>query len=208
LQQWWSRHCQGFSHWFLTLSHEQQQSTLLNACPDMPISIPNLNDISIIKPTDIILPELVLDSLLTSNGKLFILFLTRRFVNQDFGHSIDLKLLNKLLSEEKLPLFSNQKLSEFKISFIDILDTSEIIQGLPLNIDITSDIYKHVMYNINIGRFIPIEVWLGFKLRRLTLTNFIINIIDQYQDSPLLLLNPDQSTIIQNEERKDINEIL
>lgn len=69
---------------------------------------------SMIQPAaTLILPDLILDSLLSCQGKLLILFFTRRCSSSDLCFQFDVKLLNDLFYSKKLPCFSNGQIKQF-----------------------------------------------------------------------------------------------
>ena len=144
LSQWWQRHCKAFSLWFLSLPATQQQVVLQRCCPDIPKSsgraaarasssggadaggvIPSL------KATDIILPELSLESLLASNGRLLILFVTRICTSPSKMMREDIQFLTTLHSTSLLPSLSNNAFVSLDCPFMDPLDAEENVQALP-----------------------------------------------------------------------------
>ena len=89
LSDWWKRYQTLFSNWYLNISMEKQKQVLLKASPDMPVNSPltksQSSSTAVIQPTDMILPELNLDAFLSSNGKVLLLFLSKRLVSPDLG---------------------------------------------------------------------------------------------------------------------------
>jgi hypothetical protein len=108
LCSWWQRHNKEFSLWFLAQPAETQRALLVQCCPDMPIQTPATRELytgSDLTPTDMLIPELTQEALLSNQGKLCILLITRRCVSTDHCLSGDAKFLNTKFVTGMLPAF-------------------------------------------------------------------------------------------------------
>ena len=123
LNGWWSRYKDLFSTWYLNLSIESQKQILLKASPDMPVKSPLTKSESgtSIQPTDMLLPELNFDALLSNNGKIFLLFLSKRLTPDDMCFQADVLLLHSQQKKGIMPSFSNNNLANMDTPFIDPL---------------------------------------------------------------------------------------
>ena len=210
LQQYWQRHCKSFSEWFLQLNNEIQHQYILESCPDIPainISIREQIIGEFIKPSDIILPELSLDQLVALNGKVLVLLFTRRCVSTDLCYDSDLKLINTIYLNEKLPEFSNGRLKAFKEPFIDPLDESEIFQSLPP--DANETLYNELVQHFSTGRLIRAECWLALKIRRLAILNFLVSLIEKHQETVKNKPSPTFKALLEGEikQRQNLEEL-
>lgn len=158
LSQWWTRHNRSFSTWYLSLTTPEQQLLILKCIPDIPLSscttselpqppkIPDTDSNIVppgsslahsvapsVKPTDIILPELNLDGLLASSGRIFVLFITRRLTSKDLLFHDDILFLNALFAEQKLPSFSNNSLESMDTPFIGTKITAIVCCNISLS---------------------------------------------------------------------------
>lgn len=171
LSHWWERHCKSFSTWFLMLTSQQQRDLFLKAVPDMPEeSIYESSDVSL-KATDVILPEFSLSGMLSNNGRIFILFMTRRLVAKDLCMQSDLKLLNDIHQRKMLPSLSNNALEQMDTPFVDPMDPDENIRSLSNTS--SPETREAVVNHITLGRVIRAEVWLALKLRRAAIATLL-----------------------------------
>lgn len=133
LSSWWERYQTIFSSWYSNMPMEQQKQLLLKASPDMPTKSPltksSVAD-AVIQSTDMLLPELNLDAFLSNNGKILLLFLSRRLVAQDLCFHADVLLLHGQLKRGLMPSFCSDHLNEMDTPFVDPLDTDENIRSL------------------------------------------------------------------------------
>jgi hypothetical protein len=179
LVQYWDRHNKLFNIWWLNLNSNNQKQILLKAIPDIPENPNNSsNDINV-KFTDIILPELTLQGLLTGNGKLLSLFLARRLVTKDNCYAFDVNLLKELHMNDKLPSISGNQLDGVDTPFIDPTDINENIQALGKE---TSDEKRlEIQTLLQMGRLIHADVWLALKLRRSSIVALIVALVEEHQ---------------------------
>lgn len=202
LNHWWARHNKVFSEWFLLLSSDEQKDVILACCPDIPLTLQSQSSNSI-KPSDKILPELNLESLLSLQGKLLILFITRRCVSTDYCYLFDLKLLKDLEKLKILPNFcSNDVINNniYDTPFINPLDRNDTIQCIPPDADekypsLRSEIYEH----FESGRLVQINVWLALKIRRLALVNFFVALFEYFQSKISNKVSPNLQALIKAE---------
>lgn len=152
LRTYWSSNCKEISKWFLELTDEKRKEILLSISPDMPeISTYQrekefeenykkykelglkeesfITHIQPLTPSDYILPEFNQQSLLSLNGKIFTLFLTRRLSSPDSCLYDDISICNKLYIRNRLPLFHLTMLASMDTPFVDPKDPNlEVLQ--------------------------------------------------------------------------------
>lgn len=182
LKQWWERHCRSFSEWFLTETTSQgRKEILLKASPDMPLesAIIRKRRGEALNATDLILPELSLDSLLACNGQILVLLITRRCTSPDHCLKTDLKFLNDLFLSNSLPSFSGGKIAHFDTPFVDLLDNEVNIQSL--REDATQETRDSINEYFTDGRLVRAEVWMALKIRQSAMTSFIENLTRSHQ---------------------------
>ena len=123
MHAWWSRNYKVFSEWFGMLEDSARLTLIHKGCPDIPKLNAQAREKSgeSLKATDVLLPELTEDALMAANGKICVLFLTRRCTNNCVGS--DLKLLYNLEIRKQLPRFnlgnSTAELDKVDTPFID-----------------------------------------------------------------------------------------
>ena len=120
LAAWWNRYKVEFINWWTSFANEQRTSILKAASPDIPQKSGGVRSAenSIIMPTDLLLPEISLDAFLAADGKLLLLFISRRLEADDLGFKGDLVLLNDQFKRGIMPSFSNNNLKDFDTPFI------------------------------------------------------------------------------------------
>lgn len=143
LRAYWASNCKEITTWWLNLSDERRKEILLTISPDMPETstyqrekdfneayqkaleknlegfAQNLNPLT---PSDYLLPEFNQESLLSLQGKIFSLFLTRRLTSLDSCLYDDISHCNKLFLRNRLPLFHLTSLSTMDSPFINPRD--------------------------------------------------------------------------------------
>jgi hypothetical protein len=196
LQQWWQRHCKSFSEWFLNIESSQQREIILSACPDMPEISAFARETSL-TATDVLLPEFSLEGMLASNGRLLVLFLTRRLTPPDLCWKEDIKLLDDLRSRGSLPSFSRGQLSQFDTPFVDPMDPSESISSL--SADTSGEKRTLILQLLESFRLIHAEVWLALKIRRTSIAAFIEKLVDQHQKEVAVKPSPTYTSLLQGE---------
>ena len=133
ITRFWGTHQVNFGRWFLSLPGVGQRMVLQGASPDMPEQILATVDgppLASARPTDLLLPELNYDSLLHNGGRGLNVLFDRRAAASDAEHE-DLAMLNELRRLGRMPTFSNGALDSLEISWVDPMDASEAISGLP-----------------------------------------------------------------------------
>ena len=131
--RFWGTHQVNFGRWFLSLPGVGQRMVLQGASPDMPEQILTTVDgppLASARPTDLLLPELNYDSLLHNGGRGLNVLFDRRAAAIDAEQG-DLAMLNELRRLGRMPTFSNGALDSLEISWVDPMDASEAISGLP-----------------------------------------------------------------------------
>jgi hypothetical protein len=182
LSQWWQRHCKLFSLWYLSLNETQQKELILKYCPDIPLTSKFARETNgeKLQATDKILPELSLEGMLASQGKIMILFFTRRLTSSNLCMQDDLVMLNHLLHTKQLPSFSNHAFDNLNTPFIDPLDPEENICALPAKPE--KKVLEAVWEKLKNGELIHAEVWLALKLRRQAIVSILEGMILNYEE--------------------------
>eukprot|EP01038_Epipyxis_sp_PR26KG_P008596 gene8596-11615_t len=198
LAMWWERHCKPFSEWFISMDRSRQEAFILKACPDMSAQSNHTKKTlgDILKATDIIIPEMSLESLLNSDGRILILFVARRCVSQDLCFTEDVKMLNDLYDNGSLPNF-NEALKSMNCPFIDPVDHEENIRSLAP--DASQENKIAILNHFKEGRLIRAEVWLSLKLRRTAICNFIISLVEDHEVNAEVKPIPTFSALLRSE---------
>jgi hypothetical protein len=82
------------------------------------------------KATDIILPEINQTALLSNDGQVLILLMTRRLVTPDRCFSGDITLLYNRFKVGVMPIFSGGRLLHLDTPFVDPMDAEENVRSL------------------------------------------------------------------------------
>ena len=134
--------------------------------------------------TDILLPELSEDALMSSGGRLCILFMTRRCTDKSLCIPQDIKLLNQLSSAKKLPSFvTSDKVKNLDTPHIDITDPEENV--LSLNKDTSEEIRKQVVKGLEEGRLCSLDVFMALKIRRTAIVRFLKTLVLSFEQGVL-----------------------
>lgn len=108
LQAWWQRHTALFSTHWLQAPAERRLAILRSSAPDMPATNSATRALTTLPedlaPTDLILPEIAVDALTASGGRLLIMFMTRRLAPVDLAFEADMKFLKDLQAAGRLPM--------------------------------------------------------------------------------------------------------
>lgn len=173
LAQWWVRHCKDFSLWYLSQTTEEQRKLLLKIVPDLPplSAFSRESEGSALLPSDVILPEFSQEGMLASNGRVFILFMTRRLSATDLCLSEDIRMLRNLAQRKQLPSFSNNAFVDLDTPFVDPLDPEERIKSLTS--ETPNETREEIAEHLNSGRLVDAEVWLALKLRRMSIATLL-----------------------------------
>ena len=120
LAAWWNRYKTEFINWWTKQTNEQRITALKSASPDIPLKSGGARSAenSIIMPTDLLLPEISLEAFLAADGKLLLLFISRRLEAVDLGFKGDLVLLNDQFRRGIMPSFSNNNFKDMDTPFI------------------------------------------------------------------------------------------
>eukprot|EP01039_Chlorochromonas_danica_P007212 gene7212-7978_t len=199
LSQWWQRHCQAFSLWFLALSDAQREEVVLRACPDLPRQSPFTREAAgeVLRPTDIILPEFSQEGMFASQGRIFILFVTRRLSSRDRCMADDVKLLSDLFGKGHLPSFSNHALDSMDTPFVDPVDPEENIRSL--SAATTAESRALVSSHLSTGRLIHAEVWLALKIRRLSICSLLEAVAEEHYKAAQTKPSPSYASLLAGE---------
>lgn len=199
LAVWWERHCKAFSEWYLSLTTDQQKELIMKAVPDMPeksyheklsLGLP-------IMPTDIILPEFSLDGMLSVNGRLFCLFMTRRLASSDQCSQEDLKIIKDLHSRRELPSFSHQALESMDTPFIDPMDPDESIRSLgPTS---GTETRGAVQAYLESGRLVRAEIWMAMKIRRAAIVALLEDMAEEHYQAAIIKPSPTYKALLLGE---------
>lgn len=180
LKQWWSRNSKPFTDWYLGLSTHERTLLLRKACPD----IPKISPASRAKAgekltaTDLILPELSEDALLAADGRIGTLFVDTQLSGAVDTFKSDLKLLDNLYKNGKLPVFGNhKKLEELDTPFIDPNDPDENVC-----VAATDEQRKRVLEAFDNHTLVRCQIWIALKIRRSALGNFHKSLFEDFED--------------------------
>eukprot|EP01031_Cornospumella_fuschlensis_P031376 gene31376-37924_t len=199
LKQWWQRHCQSFSLWYLSLTDEQRREKLLVAVPDLPEKSPFARESlgERLSPTDLIIPEFSQDGMLASQGRIFILFVTRRLTSSDSSQGDDLKLLKDLYDKGILPDFSNGALRNLDTPFVDPVEPEENIRSLGPDTSqaMRDTIRTHLLSN----RIVRAEVWLALKIRRSAICGMFESLVDAHYKEVASKPSPSYRQLLEGE---------
>jgi hypothetical protein len=173
LAVWWRGSCKDFSLYFLSKSIEEKRSLLLKCSPDLPELPAGAREMlgEEISASDVLLQELSLDGLLSSDGKGLILMIVRRLATPDRAMAKDLELLKAMHQRGQMPSFSNGALDSFKMPFVDPLDPEKSIQCVSQNCNPQKILEIH--HKIIEGELVDAEVWLSCTMRRNCFAEFI-----------------------------------
>ena len=194
LYQWWLRYCQEFSMWYLSRPENERADILHEACPDMPLSI---SDNKNFKLTDVIVPDMNFEALQSLNGKCLILFITRSISKLEHGFIEDIRRLKLLQEKGSLPDLTNGVAANLRLPHVNPLDPSENIMGLHLDASIETQ--KEVLQAIHDCKLVELSVWLCVKLRRMTVSSFILGLAEIHQRSVVDKPSPTVHALIQSE---------
>lgn len=175
LQQFWMEQNKPFCTWFLLKTPEDRLQVLKKAMPDMPEKGPSAG--AKLQPSDVLLPELTQAGMTAGDGKLFVLFMTRRVVENAFLN--DIARLKQLHAKKALPMFSNAKLDHLGIAFVDPNDPEEKVLGLPK--DASSEAMESVRAKIADNGYVEANVWVARKLRQTGILNFLVAVVDAFE---------------------------
>lgn len=167
---WWQRHNKSFSLWFLGLDREAQRSVLLKCCPDMPELTPASRELYTgiaLTASDMLIPELTQEALLSNNGKLLLLLITRRLISPDHCLCADAKFLNSKYAAGVLPVFPEveERFKGIDTPFIDPMDRREAVNCLDPTTT-TPGVRENVNTMLEEGKIVRGQVWIAMKVSR------------------------------------------
>lgn len=198
LSNWWHRHCKTFTTWFLSLSSLQQKQIIVKAVPDIPeTSCHERLSQEVLKVTDLILPEFSLDGMLSTGGRIFILFMTRRLVGTDLCLQEDLRLLNELYAKKQLPSLSNGALEGLDTPFVNPMDPEENIRSL--SSDTQQETREIVNNYLTLNRYIHAEVWLALKVRRTAIATLLEVMAEEHFAAATIKPSPTYQSLLMGE---------
>lgn len=186
LRSWWLRHCKEFSTWFLTSSEEERRAVLLEASPDMAPTTAATRQAAgeKLRVTDLLLPELNLEGLLAADGKLGVLFCTKRCVSKDRCAAADYSILNGLLRRQSLPRFDQGAFDGMGTVFVDPCDPEERVQAVPPAA--SAEVRAAVLAKIDAGALVEANVFLACKVRRDAIACFLEAIFRVFEEREAL----------------------
>jgi len=147
--------------------------------------------------TDVILPELSQEALLSSGGQVLILLLTRRLVAQDLYFSNDVIALNKIFDEGRLPSLSRGSLDHLDTPFVDPVDADESVRSLGPGV--SEEGRRDVAGHLKSGRLIHADVFMALKIRRVALTAFMVGLVNKYEDEIADKPSPTYASLLRGE---------
>jgi hypothetical protein len=173
---WWSCRGKDFSLWFLSMSFEEQCKILRTGCSDIPESIA-LDSTS--KITDVLVPDLTISGLLSGNGKLFILFIARIVVSFDHCLADDIRRIRNVKTQGRLPDLSGGVSSTLKLPHVNPVDPLETVHQL--SADASESTVSELIEDLKNYRLVELDVWLAVKLRRMTISSFLVAIFQVFE---------------------------
>lgn len=177
LHQYWTRFGKQISLWWLQKTREEQQTLLLRACPDMPVSPAQ----SKLCPSDILLPELNLEALSSAGGRVLVLLFATRLAELDAAFNRDVTLFNEYhASGDMLSNIIPQQLRDIPHAFVDPLDAKENVQSL--GTDPSEELKAQLTAHLQSGRVVHAAVWFGVKLRRAHLAAFHSFLVQAFEE--------------------------
>jgi len=194
LSAWWLRNCKSFSIWFISLSKIEQSHVILEACPDIPRNI-DINHPTCL--TDVIVPDMELEGLLKGDGKMFILFITRTLSQIDISFMEDLKRIKTISSQEYLPDLTQGSGVGYNTPHIDPSDPNESVRAI--GEDMLDHHKKTIERDLADDKLIELNVWLALKLRRITISTFVLAIAETHQKLVRDKPSPTAHALIQSE---------
>lgn len=199
LQQWWERHGASFSDWFSGLSAPEQLAALVSASPDMPAQSASERERrgQTLSASDLLLPELCTEGLLTSGGRLLVLLVARRCKSPDLCYSQDVLFLNTLRRQGLLPSLSNKAFEGMDSPFVDPLDPEENVRSLGPGT--STGTRQMVEEHLASGRLVDADVWLALRVRREAMAAFIVNFVEASQSATLPRPSPTYAALLRAE---------
>ena len=197
LAAWWLRNCKSFSVWFLTQTSVEQSYALLKASPDMPEEVKYGDK----KITDILVPDIEVKSLLHNDGKGLILFIAKAVGQVDHSFAEDLHFVKSLQQTDTLPdlasTSSSADCSHLDTPHVDPTDPDENVRHFS---DTTAEsTRKKVRQQIETNRMVELKVWLALKLRRMTVSSFIMALAEVYEHYSKEKPSPTAHALIRSE---------
>lgn len=198
LHSWWQRHCKPFCQWYLTQPSEKQIAMIKETCPDLPMTSRYTREANgeQLFATDAILPEVSVETLTMNEGKIFILFITRRMTDPNLGINHDIELLNNLFERKLLPSFSNGSLNEFDTPFIDPTNPDKIQS---LTEAVSENDRKEIMEHLKAGRLVHADVWLALHIRRSAIVAIIEGLFVKHEEESPIKLLPSYESLVKSE---------
>jgi hypothetical protein len=182
LRTWWLRNCKPFSEWWLSLSDALRLALIKKGCPDMPevTSATRASKGEALKTTDYLLPEIAEDALMSSGGRICVLFITRR-MSPDLCIPADIRMLRDLSKVNKLPLFPlGEVVRGMDCPFIDP-SNEEHVQCLTA--DTSAATRREVLDAIESGRYASVQVWAALKVRRTAIATFVRILFENFEEN-------------------------
>jgi len=175
--KFWRDRNREFSTWFLLLPEENRRAVVEEAGPDLPERGPSQG--AVMKPSDLLLPELTRAGMLAGGGRCLVLFFTRRAVEK--CTETDIAMLQTLHGKKMLPNISAGRLDRFKLAAID--PGTEDVIGVPEGAPAAH--LADVEARIAAGALLHAEVYLALKLRQDAIATFLNAVIAIYErDAP------------------------
>ena len=183
MRSWWSRNCKPFSDWFLKLDSEARLAIIRKGCPDIPKLNAQARQASgeTLTATDVLLPELAEDALMSADGRIAVLFMTRRCTSLCID--VDLKLLREHEIRKNLPLFNmgnTEVIAKLDTPFVDPSDPEEQVRSL--SSETTEKTRAEVLVGFQSGRFATLGCWMALKVRRTAIARFMKVLMDQFEE--------------------------
>jgi len=195
LAVWWRAACKGFGLYYLTKTAEERAEVIKRCCQDMPLLPADTRKAKgeTMNLTDILVPELNVESLQANDGKALLLLLVRRLAATDLHLADDLAMLRALYSGGQLPDLSGGQLTPLDTPHVDPKDPEGNVRALGAGC--SEEKRKQTVLELADGRLVHAGVWLACQVRRSGFADFIGALRECYDtDMGIAALKPPSST--------------
>ena len=151
---------------------------MLEACPDMPLQQPTAASPSA-QLTDVLVPDLTLEPLISANGKCLVLFITRAVSHIERTWLEDLRRLKLLKQQGHLPDLTQGCCAHMDAPHVDPADPAESVRQL--GADASPETRERVAQALAADRLVAVDLWLALKLRRMTVSTFVLALAERHQ---------------------------
>ena len=179
LQRFWAAQSRHFTAWFLALPSAGQLVVIRAAAPDMREASPAEGEPT--KATDVLVPELTQNGLLSDGGRgLIRLYAQRVDLGVGGADAFDVMMLMKLHAKARMPCFAGEALNGLALSWVDPADPEEKICGLREG-SATEEVLAEKRKAMLSGKLVDAEVWTTKRMRQATLNSFLLAVADTFE---------------------------